>query len=76
MLIIFQVRQGRVKVCTSLIRKTLGEFRREPEFISAHGTATLYNDEMEAIAISRAGISHVPVNSMKGYWDIPWAQQV
>jgi 3-oxoacyl-[acyl-carrier-protein] synthase-1 len=37
-------------------------------FINAHGTATLYNDEMESIAISRAGLSSVPVNSLKGYY--------
>jgi 3-oxoacyl-[acyl-carrier-protein] synthase-1 len=36
-------------------------------FINAHGTATPYNDEMEAIAISRAGLENVPVNSVKGY---------
>jgi 3-oxoacyl-[acyl-carrier-protein] synthase-1 len=37
------------------------------DLISAHGTATIYNDEMEAIALSRAGLESVPVNSMKGY---------
>ena len=37
-----------------------------PDLISAHGTATLYNDEMESIALSRAGLSTVPVNSLKG----------
>jgi 3-oxoacyl-[acyl-carrier-protein] synthase I len=37
-------------------------------FINAHGTATPYNDEMEAIAISRAGLEHVAVNSLKGYF--------
>ncbi|HWB94560.1 MAG TPA: beta-ketoacyl synthase N-terminal-like domain-containing protein [Puia sp.] len=37
-------------------------------FISAHGTATAYNDEMEARAISLAGLEHVPVNSLKGYY--------
>lgn len=36
-------------------------------FINAHGTATPYNDEMEATAISRAGLEQVPVNSLKGY---------
>ena len=35
--------------------------------ISAHGTATDYNDEMEAIAFSRAGLESVPLNSYKGY---------
>jgi 3-oxoacyl-[acyl-carrier-protein] synthase-1 len=37
-------------------------------FISAHGTATLYNDEMEAKAITQAGMASVPVNSLKGYY--------
>ncbi|PIF44157.1 3-oxoacyl-[acyl-carrier-protein] synthase-1 [Chryseobacterium sp. 52] len=37
-------------------------------FISAHGTATLYNDEMEAIAFNRMELQHVPLNSMKGYY--------
>jgi 3-oxoacyl-[acyl-carrier-protein] synthase-1 len=36
-------------------------------FINAHGTATPFNDEMEAVAISRACLEHVPVNSFKGY---------
>ncbi|MFH0866745.1 MAG: beta-ketoacyl synthase N-terminal-like domain-containing protein [Bacteroidota bacterium] len=40
----------------------------EIDYISAHGTATPYNDEMEAIALSRAGLLDVPVNSYKGYW--------
>lgn len=38
------------------------------DFISAHGTATEYNDEMEAIALDRLGLNHVPVNSLKGYF--------
>ncbi len=38
------------------------------DFISAHGTATLYNDEMEAIAFNRMDLQHVPLNSMKGYY--------
>jgi 3-oxoacyl-[acyl-carrier-protein] synthase-1 len=38
------------------------------DFISAHGTATLYNDEMEAKAFTRAGLSDVPLNSLKGYY--------
>lgn len=37
-------------------------------FIGAHGTATPYNDEMEAIAIERAGMLTVPVNSLKAYF--------
>jgi 3-oxoacyl-[acyl-carrier-protein] synthase-1 len=38
------------------------------DFISAHGTATLFNDEMESKALAFAGLSEVPVNSFKGYW--------
>lgn len=38
------------------------------DFISAHGTATIYNDEMEAIAFNRMNLQHVPLNSMKGYY--------
>lgn len=37
-------------------------------YISAHGTATPYNDEMEAIALNRLGLENVPVNSFKGYY--------
>jgi 3-oxoacyl-[acyl-carrier-protein] synthase-1 len=35
-------------------------------FISAHGTATAYNDEMEAKAFALSGLENVPLNSMKG----------
>jgi 3-oxoacyl-[acyl-carrier-protein] synthase-1 len=37
-------------------------------FISAHGTATIFNDEMEAKAIGLAGMQGVAVNSLKGYY--------
>lgn len=37
-------------------------------FINAHGTATPYNDQMEAIALHRAGLERVPVNSLKAYF--------
>lgn len=37
-------------------------------FISAHGTATIFNDEMEAKAIGLAGMQQTPVNSLKGYY--------
>ena len=38
------------------------------DFISAHGTATAYNDEMEANAMGIAGLQVVPLNSLKGYY--------
>ncbi|MCP4311173.1 MAG: beta-ketoacyl synthase [Bacteroidetes bacterium] len=49
------------------IRETL-EGHEPPGVISAHGTATPYNDEMESIAITRAGLGGVAVNSLKGYF--------
>ncbi|MFT3793716.1 beta-ketoacyl synthase N-terminal-like domain-containing protein [Flavobacterium sp.] len=38
------------------------------DYISAHGTATPFNDEMEAIAFNRLGLQNVPINSLKGYY--------
>lgn len=38
------------------------------DFISAHGTGTKYNDEMEAIAFNRHNFNTIPVNSLKGYF--------
>jgi len=38
------------------------------DYISAHGTATNYNDEMEAIAFNRLALEQVPLNSLKGYY--------
>ncbi|PNQ74648.1 beta-ketoacyl synthase [Hanstruepera neustonica] len=38
------------------------------DFISAHGTATLFNDEMEALAFNRMALGQVPLNSLKGYF--------
>ncbi len=35
--------------------------------ISAHGTATVFNDEMESIAFNRAHLQDAPINSLKGY---------
>ncbi|MBF4515246.1 beta-ketoacyl synthase [Flavobacterium sp. ANB] len=38
------------------------------DYISAHGTATPFNDEMEAIALNRLGLQNVPINSLKGFY--------
>ncbi|MBI5603264.1 MAG: beta-ketoacyl synthase [Deltaproteobacteria bacterium] len=53
------------------IRGALNEAALTPsdiDYLSAHGTATEYNDEMEARAFSRSGLESVPVNSFKGYF--------
>lgn len=38
------------------------------DFVNTHGTATVYNDEMESKAIHLAELQHAPVNSMKSYF--------
>ena len=38
------------------------------DIISAHGTATIYNDDMEAKAITLASLQAIPVNSLKGFY--------
>lgn len=57
--------EGLYKALTETLEKvdkeTLG-------FINAHGTATLFNDQMEAIAIQRAGLSEIPITALKGYF--------
>ena len=40
----------------------------EIDYVSAHGTATYFNDEMEAIAFNRLGLENVPMNSLKAYF--------
>ncbi len=49
------------------ISRTLRDFGNSVDTISAHGTATSFNDETEAIGFDRAGLNHVPLNSLKGY---------
>lgn len=53
------------------VKSALAEAKIEAQkidYISAHGTATPFNDEMEAIAFNRLGVENVPVNSLKGYY--------
>lgn len=52
------------------IRQAMNETGLTPEdidFVNAHGTATVYNDEMESKAIHLAGLQDVPVRSLKPY---------
>lgn len=57
--------EGAYRVLTDLMKV---HDREQLAFVNAHGTATLYNDEMESIAIHRAGLAEVPVNGLKGYY--------
>jgi len=48
--------------------KEAGINNEEIDYISAHGTATTFNDEMEAVAFNRLNLGKVPLNSLKGYF--------
>lgn len=54
--------------CAQAINTVMGgKPTGELALVSAHGTATMYNDQMESKAIEKAGLSEVPVNALKGY---------
>ncbi len=42
--------------------------RDQIAFVSPHGTATVYNDEMESIALHRAGLDSLPVTPLKAVY--------
>jgi 3-oxoacyl-[acyl-carrier-protein] synthase-1 len=53
------------------VRSALNEAKiktHEIDYISAHGTATNFNDEMEAVAFSRLKMLETPINSLKGFY--------
>lgn len=45
-----------------------GEQPEELAVVNAHGTATMFMDQMESVAVERAGLNSLPVNSYKGYY--------
>lgn len=54
--------EGSYRVLSDLLRRTTAD---ELAFVSPHGTATPYNDEMESIAMHRAGLDTVPLMPLK-----------
>lgn len=54
--------------CIQNALKQSGLRKNDIDYISGHGTATMFNDEMESIAFERAGLSDTPVNSLKSYF--------
>jgi 3-oxoacyl-[acyl-carrier-protein] synthase-1 len=59
--------EGLVRAVTRTLQRS-GVNSDEIDFISAHGTGTVFNDEMESIAFNRLGMSHIPLNSLKAYF--------
>jgi len=57
-----------LKIAVEKSLKTAGLSGNDLDYINAHGTATLFNDEMESIAFDRLGLSDKPLNSLKGYF--------
>lgn len=57
--------EGSYRAIVSALGDTVAE---ELAFVSLHGTATDYNDAMEAEAVWRAGLTDVPVVGFKGYY--------
>lgn len=54
--------EGQLRCLAKLLGKEM------PGFVSLHGTATFFNDQMESVAIKRAGLSEVSANALKGYF--------
>ena len=54
---------------TSAIEAVMnGRDKSQLATVCAHGTATLYNDQMESIAIWRTELSDIPLSALKGYY--------
>lgn len=45
-----------------------GKDKNRLAFVNAHGTATMFNDQMESVALQRMGYTDIPVNALKGYY--------
>lgn len=55
--------------CVSAIRSvTEGIDLQTIAAVNVHGTATMYNDQMESKAIAASGLSDIPINTLKGYY--------
>ena len=57
--------EGARKVLEAVMK---GRDASELAFVSAHGTATMFNDQMESVAIEKAGLSSVPLTALKGWF--------
>lgn len=54
--------------CLRAIRALTDRYHDSVSMISLHGTATLYNDQMEAVALQKSQLLHIPTSALKGYY--------
>lgn len=55
--------------CSKAIETVMnGKDKSRLATICVHGTATLYNDQMESVAIQRTELSDIPLSALKGYY--------
>jgi 3-oxoacyl-[acyl-carrier-protein] synthase-1 len=59
---------GLYRAIVGCIKNSKVDLKNKNAFFSPHGTATIYNDEMEAKAFFAAGLSHLPAVAYKGYF--------
>jgi 3-oxoacyl-[acyl-carrier-protein] synthase-1 len=59
--------EGLVRAIDKALNLT-GTDKKSIDFISSHGTATIYNDDMESIAFNRCGLENISTSSFKGYF--------
>ncbi len=50
------------------LRQVLDGKQQPLSFVNVHGTGTMFNDQMESVALRRAGLTETPVNAFKGYF--------
>lgn len=55
--------------CADALVTALGDTAvKDIAMVNLHGTATMYNDQMESKAVETAGLSAIPANGLKGYF--------
>lgn len=53
---------------TAISKVMTGEEKDSLGVVCVHGTATMFNDQMESKAIERGGLSEIPICAIKGYY--------
>jgi len=54
--------------CNAIRSVMEGHSADELATICVHGTSTMFNDQMESVAIEKTGLSDVPLTALKGYY--------